>query len=70
MDEVIRYAGAMALGGMSAPVALGVAWLALRGIFGAMPGTQRVPARVTMNAGSIAREERGRRAALREERVA
>lgn len=70
MDEMMRYAGAMLLGGTSLPVALGLGWLALRGIFGAMPGASRVAARVGMSARRPEREESEMRVALGGERAA
>jgi hypothetical protein len=44
MDEMIQYAGAMTLGAISAPLALGLAWISLRCVFDMMPAVSRVRA--------------------------
>jgi hypothetical protein len=37
MEDMIRYLGVMTLGTFSIPLALGLGWLTLRGIFDLMP---------------------------------
>jgi hypothetical protein len=47
MDDVIRYIGVMTLGTFSIPLAIGLGWLTLRGIFDLMPGVKHAHATVT-----------------------
>jgi hypothetical protein len=44
MDEMIQYLGAMTLGTVSVPIALGLAWISLRCVFDRMPAVNRVRA--------------------------
>jgi hypothetical protein len=44
MDGMIQYLGAMTLGTVSVPMALGLAWISLRCVFDMMPAVNRVRA--------------------------
>lgn len=46
MDEIIQYLGAMTLGTLSLPMALGLGWLSLRLVFDWMPAANRAPRRI------------------------
>ncbi len=50
MGELIQYAGALTLGTLSVPLALGLSWIALRCIFDLMPAANRAPARSAASA--------------------